>query len=126
LLHQAGVIEVASTESGARAPFVLHAPGREILTSLPGGHYDFASGDSIATANVTGVVALLLEKNRTLSATAAYQLLRDTSDSSGDDSGTHVDACAAVAALLARGSCAPSTSRRLADGQDISDLPHRP
>jgi subtilisin family serine protease len=126
LLHQAGVIEVASTESASAPAFALHAPGREILTSLPGGHYDFASGDSIATANVTGVVALLLEKNRALSATAAYQVLRDTSSSSGDASDPQVDACAAVAALISRGACAPNTSRRLADGQDSSDLPHRP
>jgi subtilisin family serine protease len=126
LLHQDGVIEVASTESESAPAFALRAPGREILTSLPGGHYDFASGDSVATAHVTGVVALLLEKNRTLSATAAYQLLRDTSSFSGGASDPHIDACAAVAALIARGSCAPSTGRRLADGQDSTDLPHRP
>ena len=126
LLHQAGVIEVASTESESPPAFALRAPGREILTSLPGGHYDFASGDSVATAHVTGVVALLLEKNRTLSATAVYQLLRDTSSSSGDASDPHIDACAAVAALISRGSCVPSTDRRLADGKDSADLPHRP
>ena len=54
----------------------LYAPGREILTLLPGGHYDFASGDSIATAQVTGVVALLLEKNHALTTVAAVKLLR--------------------------------------------------
>ncbi len=33
-------------ESGVSAQHRLHAPGREILTLLPKGHYDFASGSS--------------------------------------------------------------------------------
>jgi subtilisin family serine protease len=123
LMDQAGVIQVASSESAA-PDFALQAPGREILTLLPGGHYDFASGDSIATAHVTGVVALLLEKNRTLSAAAAYRILRDTSSSSGGGADAHVDACAAVIAVMAQGSCAPGTDRHLAGQQDSSHLPH--
>ncbi len=34
---------------------VLLAPGNEILTLMPDGHYDFASGSSLATAHVTGI-----------------------------------------------------------------------
>src|SRR5271169_5955546 len=79
LLHQAGVIEVASAENGSAIGPALYAPGREILTLLPGGHYDFASGASMATAQVSGVVALLLAKDPGLSAAAALRLLRDTS-----------------------------------------------
>jgi subtilisin family serine protease len=74
---------------------------------MPGGHYDFASGDSIATAEVTGVVALLLAQDHSLTASAATKLLRDTSapaKASADGAG-HVDACAAVVALVGRGSC---------------------
>ncbi len=106
-LHQPGVIEVASAETHAPAGSALYAPGREILTLLPGGHYDFATGDSIATAQVTGVVALLLERNPKLSAAAAYKLLRDTSAHAVGDTGRdeHVDACAAMIALMGRGSC---------------------
>ncbi len=75
-----GVIEVASAESaGSALGTVLYAPGREILTLLPGGHYDFASGASIATAQISGVVALMLAREPGLSAEAAYRLLRDTS-----------------------------------------------
>src|SRR3984957_11063697 len=44
----AGIIEVASAGSQPVLGSMLYAPGREILTLLPGGHYDFASGDSIA------------------------------------------------------------------------------
>jgi hypothetical protein len=106
LLHQAGVIEVVSAENRAAAGGSLHAPGREILTLLPGGHYDFASGDSIATAQVTGVVALLLAKNPALTADAVYTLLHDTSLHSEVLAGSErVDACSAVVALLGRGSC---------------------
>src|ERR1700734_1622811 len=82
LLHRAGVIDVASAEeSHAMIDSVLYAPGLEILTLLPGGHYDFASGASIATAQVSGVVALMLAKNPALSAASAYRLLHDTSSS---------------------------------------------
>jgi subtilisin family serine protease len=103
-LHQPGVIEVASSGAGLHSEAVLFAPGRDVLTLLPGGHYDFASGTSIATANVTGVVALLLAKNPDLSAGSARKLLRDTSlhDS--------VDACAALAAALGSGTCEPYLS----------------
>jgi len=106
LLHRAGVIEVASAESPAMIGPVLYAPGREILTLLPGGRYDFASGASIATAQVTGVVALMLAKDSGLSAAAAYRVLHDTSSSLRASDGLKgVNACAAVVALVRQGSC---------------------
>lgn len=37
------------------------APGDKILTTLPHGTYDFISGSSIAAAEVSGIVALLME-----------------------------------------------------------------
>jgi subtilisin family serine protease len=104
LLHQAGVIEVAASESASPDAALLSAPGREILTLLPEGHYDFASGVSIATAEVTGVVALLLSQNGGLSAGAAYRLLQQTSSRTAGGAG-RVDACAAVTSLVGRGSC---------------------
>jgi subtilisin family serine protease len=107
LMHEPGVIEVASSGSRSAGADVLYAPGREILTLLPGGHYDFATGDSIATAQVSGVLALLLGKNQSLSPAAAYRLLRETMvHSSADDSSPqYVDACAAMVALGAVGEC---------------------
>ena len=90
------------------------------MTLLPGGHYDFASGDSIATAQVSGIVALLLAKNAGLSAVDAYKLLRNTSVHAapavaGDVA--LVDACAAVVSLIGRGSCnqGADTERKVAD-----------
>jgi subtilisin family serine protease len=127
LMQRPGIIQVASAESrsqtggfqtagssqvggfaqtgGSSQTGALYAPGNEILTLLPGGHYDFASGASIATAQVSGVVALLLAKNADLSATAAYRLLRDTSSGGADGNMGGVDACAAVVSLVGRGSC---------------------
>jgi len=119
LLHQPGVIEVASTGKQSAVSSALYAPGREILTLLPGGHYDFASGDSIATAEISGVVALLLAKKTNLSAADAYRLLRDTSAHPGGDAGggVLVDACAAMISLVGHGNCNPTTDngRRMAD-----------
>ena len=113
LLHQPGIIEVASAETHSAIANALYAPGREILTLLPGGHYDFASGASIATAQVSGVVALMLAKNPELSAAAAYRLLRDTSSSVTAEDGAvrAVDACAAVVTLARQGSCHNADSK---------------
>jgi Subtilase family len=115
LMQRPGIIQVASAESHSSQTAALYAPGNEILTLLPGGHYDFASGASIATAQVSGVIALLLAKNAELSATAAYRLLRDTSSLSGvDGSVGGVDACAAVVTLVGRGSCRSEHDPRIA------------
>ena len=118
LLHQPGVIEVASSEKQSPLGSALYAPGREILTLLPGGHYDFASGDSIATAEISGILALLLAQKAGLSAADAYRLLRDTSaHPGGDGGGTLVDACAAMVSLVGHGYCNPTTDtgHRMAD-----------
>jgi hypothetical protein len=113
-LHQPGVIEVASAESPPSSGTALYAPGRDILTLMPGGHYDFATGDSIATAQVSGVVALLLAAHRVLTADALYRLLRSSSsprESGFGDDGVKaagaVNACAAVTSLLGKGICNP-------------------
>ena len=106
LLHQPGVIEVASAEAPGAINTALLAPGQEILTLLPGGHYDFASGASIATAQVSGIVALMLAKSPALSASNAYQVLRDTSlPASTEAASKRVNACAAMTTLVHRGLC---------------------
>jgi subtilisin family serine protease len=114
LMHRPGIIQVASAESHSAGEDALYAPGSEILTLLPGGHYDFASGASIATAQVSGVVALMLAKDSGLSAAAAYRLLRDTSSAGIDGGFAGVDACAAVVTLVGRGSCHTDHDSRIA------------
>lgn len=86
-----GVIAVGDGRSGE-----LAAPMREVLTLTPGGRYDFASGSSIAAAQVSGLAALLLERRPGLDGTALERMLR----SSGPN------ACRALAALDAGCRCA--------------------
>ena len=106
----AGVIAVANGGRQGEPGSPLRAPGNEILTLLPGGHYDFASGVSLATAHVTGTVALLLARNPHLSAGTVYQVLRDSTSAVGAAPGTDggdesINACAAVTAVTPWLSC---------------------
>jgi thermitase len=50
------------------------APGKSILSTLPGGNYGVMTGTSQATAFVTGIAAMLLSDGKTMS----YQKVRDT------------------------------------------------
>ena len=102
-----GVLAVQSAEDAAASSRHLLAPGHGILTLAPGGHYDFASGSSLATAEVTGVVALLLADGRRLPGARIEQILVRTSRQLATPTGvlTSVNACAAVADALAHASC---------------------
>lgn len=54
-----GVIAVSQTaEANSKQ---VAAPGKDILTTVPNGAYDFMTGNSFATPHVTGLIALLLE-----------------------------------------------------------------
>jgi hypothetical protein len=98
-----GVIEVANGGAQGQSGTPLHAPGQEILTLLPGGRYDFASGTSLSTAHVTGAAALLLGRNPKLTSMAVYRLLRDTTVHEG--AGDSINACAAITSLVGHGMC---------------------
>ncbi|MDE2450434.1 MAG: S8 family serine peptidase, partial [Gammaproteobacteria bacterium] len=74
-----GVLGVQSAEDAATSSRHLLAPGRGILTLVPGGRYDFASGSSLATAEVTGIVALILADGRRLPAPRVERILTRSS-----------------------------------------------
>lgn len=98
-----GVIAVDSARAEDSTPSVagsnvLYAPGRNILTLTPGGHYDFVSGSSFAAANVTGTIALLLGLQPDLDARSIALLLDQTSGPSRRH-GRVINACRAIAAL---------------------------
>lgn len=58
-----GVVAVASDPSGALPARAVAAPGRDVPTTLPGGRWATVSGSSYAAAHVSGLFALLREKN---------------------------------------------------------------
>ncbi|MDV0438229.1 S8 family serine peptidase [Xanthomonas sacchari] len=92
-----GVIVVRSSTATPAPAGVLSAPGEDILTTQPNGGYDFTSGSSMATAHVSGVVALLLALAPQLDARSVHDLLLRTSRTR--DGLLQVDAAAAVQAL---------------------------
>ncbi len=94
----AGVIAVDTVEDHPRVAGVLRAPGREVLSLAPQGHYDYYSGSSLATAEITGIVALLRSSHPHLSAQEAATLLQAGSPAVPD-------ACVALGALLHKSGC---------------------
>ncbi|MBO9883322.1 S8 family serine peptidase [Xanthomonas sp. D-109] len=92
-----GVIVVRSSAATPAPAGVISAPGEDILTTQPNGGYDFTSGSSMATAHVSGVVALLLALAPQLDARSVHELLLRTSRMR--DGLLQVDAAAAVQAL---------------------------
>ena len=92
-----GVLVVRVSGPTPAPPDVLSAPGNDILTTQPGGGYDFTSGSSMAAAHVSGIVALLLSLSPDLDAHAVHDLLLGSSKLVGGK--RQVDAAAAVSAL---------------------------
>jgi subtilisin family serine protease len=101
-----GVIAVAAAEDPRPAAPALLAPGRDILTLEPGGSFDYASGSSLATAQVSGAIALLLSLKPGQDAASLYALL----SSSQRDAAAPIDICAAVARLRPAASPCASTA----------------
>jgi uncharacterized repeat protein (TIGR01451 family) len=87
----------------------ISAPGVEIYSSLPGGTYGMAQGTSMAAPHVTGLVALLLQADPTLTIDAMEALITSTALPLGDqvpnnDTGWgRIDAYQAVAVALEAG-----------------------
>jgi subtilisin family serine protease len=91
---------VPAGHSGA----MLAAPGVDILTTMPHGSYDLFSGSSAAAAEVSGIAALLLEKNPKLTPSQLAAILQKTGRPIDADPVSEVDACAALASLTG-GAC---------------------
>jgi len=80
-----GVITAAGTEQ-TPPPGALAAPSQHVMTLRPAGEYDFESGSSIAAAEITGVLALLMSASpaRLSSATLVSLLTGPTPVRSAD------------------------------------------
>ncbi|HIL82946.1 MAG TPA: hypothetical protein EYG52_05455 [Pseudomonadales bacterium] len=90
------VIAVGTTINlGGEFTNVLLAPGTDMLTTAPGATYGFKSGSSMATAYVSGIVALMKERNPALSNAEVYGDLRASTRFDENDLPV-VDMCLAV------------------------------
>jgi subtilisin family serine protease len=97
-----GVIAVDATGPLPATPLVLYAPGNEVFTLTPFGRYDVASGSSIAAAEVSAVVALLLAHEPRPKGAEIGALLGRSSGLTAAAQGTlraSVNACAALQEL---------------------------
>jgi subtilisin family serine protease len=101
------LLGVARSEDRSAVAGVLQAPGREVLTLAPGGRYDFFSGSSIATGEITGITALLLARESGLDAGRARELLSEATDTVVTPEGPTraVNACRALAELIGNTHC---------------------
>ncbi len=95
------MLGVARSEDQSVSDGVLQAPGREVLTLAPGGRYDFSSGSSISTGEITGVTALLLARESGLDVRRVHTLLSESTDTVTTAAGPAraVNACRALATL---------------------------
>jgi subtilisin family serine protease len=93
------------------SPFTLAAPADEVLTTTPGAGYAFLSGNSLAAAHTTGVIALLMERQPDIDAERIAAILTATTTYSAGSAS--INACRAVARLAGAEAClAPSASAR--------------
>lgn len=104
-----GVILVGTAQVPGAPAGVLSAPGVDILTTQPGGHYDFASGSSLAAAHVTGISALLLSLSPDISASEVRRILQRSSTM--PEGNRVVNAAAAVEAVADARTAATRPSR---------------
>jgi subtilisin family serine protease len=92
-------IEAGSSDS----PYNVAAPADEILTTTPGAKYAFLTGNSLAAAHATGVVALLMERDPELDAERIAAILTaSTTHSVGRAS---INACRALTRVGVAAAC---------------------
>ena len=89
-----GALVIANAGEPTEAAGELAAPGRAVLTTVPGGSYDMDSGSSLATAHASGVVALLRAAMPGLDAERLKRALLASMGTSGV-----INACAAAMML---------------------------
>ncbi len=82
-----GVIAAQGLQRSLR-PDAFSIPASHILTLRPDGQYDFESGTSVAAAELTGVIALLLSSSdNRLSTNSIVSLLKETGGIAQSDAG---------------------------------------
>jgi len=107
----AGVIAARSMSGNPidGAPHALPAPGHDVLTTTPNAGYAFLSGNSLAAAHVSGVIALLLERAPALDAGRLALVLGESSDHPAPV--RSISACRALLSLTGTARCRSGFSR---------------
>jgi subtilisin family serine protease len=93
----------ASDPGAALSAYRLGAPATEVLTTMPGASYAFLSGNSLAAANMTGVIALLMERDPKLDSAQIGELLLDSTVRTHDQAS--ISACRALEELSGKQLC---------------------
>jgi len=87
----ANVIAVSATDaedgifeaSNRGRHIAIAAPGAQLMVAIPDGGYDVSSGTSLSSAEISGIVALVLERNSALTPDQVRGLLRATAKDIG-------------------------------------------
>ena len=122
----ANVIAVTATDAGDkllaqsnRGPHIaIAAPGDHILVALPAGGYEVSSGTSYAAAEVTGIVALMLERKPGLTPSEVRGILQATARDlgpKGPDAMFGAGLADAYGAIMAEGAPALASAPRPAE-----------
>jgi subtilisin family serine protease len=85
------------------SPYTLAAPADEVLTTTPGAGYAFLTGNSLAAAHATGVIALLMEREPDLDAERIAAILTATTTYSAGSAS--INACRALEHVAGTASC---------------------
>jgi subtilisin family serine protease len=94
-----GVIAAQGQQRSLR-PDAFSIPADHILTLRPDGQYDFESGTSVAAAELTGVIALLLSSaDSHLSTGSIVTLLKETGATGGGETSLPINVNAALTKL---------------------------
>jgi subtilisin family serine protease len=94
-----GVIAAQGLQTSLRSD-AFSVPATHILTLRPDGQYDFESGTSVAAAELTGVIALLLSSTDSrLTTGAIVALLKETAEGGGVATASAINVNAALAKL---------------------------
>jgi subtilisin family serine protease len=94
-----GVIAAQGLQSPLRSD-AFSVPSNHVLTLRPNGQYDFESGTSVAAAEVTGVIALLMSSATSRPTTSeVVSLLKETGGVEGTAMSALVNANAALEKL---------------------------
>ena len=78
----------------------VFAQGNKVISTTPDNKYDFYSGSSISTAHVTGIIALIRQREPHLPYAEIHQLLIDHQSESNP-----VNACEIFASLIGTNNC---------------------